>query len=841
MKFNTKHIIIRDDNKLHLRRPIIAEYISKQGSNYTVLITISHDINNNIFFEKTGNKVQLYDIDTKLKYGLYGKLVSSEDNKYDIEITVPEHTIAITSKWPENLPSNLPFEVKVISKYNIGEPSMWRVARYVSRVSDNKLFYLKLMPKDLIRGVDNKGQMDRVYKENDNQMKSKCEFVVSAICGEEGNFIWSLQEVAEHGSLLELKKILPDNIFPEYIALYLFKQIVLGVKKIHLEKILHNFLQLNIILIDSNFNVKISDFGASINTKNFTPFEDNYFHNLLPTFLNYKAKMVFPPEWKDKVIYNEQTDVWSLGIILKKLLTNSENAENVEEHISADVKDLINQLLNPNPSNRPSINNILKHPCMKRTNINKRLELNEITKELKLWLFSNYFKNTYKNTFNFNRNVSKEYIETYINEYLLSFVKTFAYDKNTGWNPILNTVWYHDQVTIAYHSLNLINITLFKSDEFFEIRIEDLLSKNLPDKYHQYISPQQWNDFKEECGNFIKKSTNKYFVNKDFKHFQYSDLENKGAKTFESLPSTKLLSNKTSINLSGNKNVLSLLIKVSEQQSKLLNKQGRVLSNKRKFNGTSFYIPLELCEKDIIANIMGSAWIEYTICSKKFKEAYCYLTVRVNNVQPSNIQGVTGWHVDGAWGEQTYRHNNEIDSCDKTYMGTFSDRNYIIQSSPDIKTPVALVDIDLSELRQEAYKKYNKGSITLLPTDKTDTDDILHLYLTHNIHDPPYQPPLLSQFFDKIMSDGNSGVIVELPDNKLNYFSASTVHNVPVNKTNKIIRRSTVRIAYSSDYFDKAGGPTINPAMGIPGILRFFPYPKPYKFDKNINLSSKII
>ena len=91
------------------------------------------------------------------------------------------------------------------------------------------------------------------------------------------------------------------------------------------------------------------------------------------------------------------------------------------------------------------------------------------------------------------------------------------------------------------------------------------------------------------------------------------------------------------------------------------------------------------------------------------------------------------------------------------------------------------------------------------------------------------------------MSDGNSGVIVELPDNKLNYFSASTVHNVPVNKTNKIIRRSTVRIAYSSDYFDKAGGPTINPAMGIPGILRFFPYPKPYKFDKNINLSSKII
>ena len=73
MKFNTKHIIIRDDNKLHLRRPIIAEYISKQGSNYTVLITISHDINNNIFFEKTGNKVQLYDIDTKLKYGLIKK------------------------------------------------------------------------------------------------------------------------------------------------------------------------------------------------------------------------------------------------------------------------------------------------------------------------------------------------------------------------------------------------------------------------------------------------------------------------------------------------------------------------------------------------------------------------------------------------------------------------------------------------------------------------------------------------------------------------------------------------------------------------------------------------
>ena len=840
INYKTKFIIIRDDiDHTHLRRPIISEYISKTGTNFTIEVTISRDVNNNISIINHGDSVQLYDRVINLKYNLHGRLIHTDEHVSKIRIVIDETFVAITSKWPDKLPTNLPFQVNVISTDNIGEPSMWRIARYVARVDDDKLFFLKLMPKDLINGVNHDGQMDRVYKENDNQMKCKSEYVISAICGEEGNYIWSLQEVAEHGSLLNLKEILPNKIIPEYIALYIFKQIALGVKTIHSKHIYHNFLQLNIILIDKYFNIKISDFGASIDKDHFTPFEKNYFENLLPTFLNYKSKMIFPPEWNNHVVYNNKTDIWALGNILLKLVSETGDIS----HVSEPVKKLIQTMLDHNPDKRPSIDAILTSKVLTPINLSNKLSLNNVTKEIKLWLFCNYFMNTYKDTFHFNKKKSNEYIEQYIKEYLLSFSKSFAYDKNTGWDPIRKTFRYHDQVTIYYNSINSVYISEFDSYDYFEIKIKDLLADILPSRYHKYISQQQWMSFKTRLAENLQKQQNKHYVTTSLKHFEYKDFENGGEKTFESLPSENLLSNGKTLELSGNKNVLSLLIKISKTQAGILNNQGRVLSNGQRFTGTSFYIPSELCEKDIISNIMGTALSEYSICRKKFEESYCYLTVRVNNVKPFNKQGIVGWHADGAWGEQTYRHNNDIETCMKTYTGYFSDRNYIIQSAPEIKTPIALLDISFDKLRSEALKKFNNGEITLLPTEKMDDDTLLHLYLTHNVHDPPFQPPLLSQYFDKLVEENknNKSLIVELPANKLNFFTAYTVHNVPPNNTKKTIRRCTVRIAFSSDFFDKACGPTINPVMGIPGVLRFFPYTKPYSINKNITLHAKHI
>ena len=297
--FKDKFVIIRDDAKgMHLRRPIYSEYIKKEKNILTLSIPLKWfeegNINSNLNFIKKKNKVQLYDIELNKFYDLFGRIINDM-----IIIKIDEKYTAITSKWPKELPKNLPFKVKVISKYNLGEPSMWRVARFVLDEKTNKVYFLKLMPKDIIRNQALADKIDRVYKELNNQKKSKSRYVLSSITDEYGNWIWSLMEAATKGSVKKYKTLVVDEIIPDYIALYIFKQILLGVKEIHSNNIYHNFLNLGIILFDDNYNIKISDFGSSIDSKNMTDYERNvYFSKLLPSFLNYKSKMTFPPEWK---------------------------------------------------------------------------------------------------------------------------------------------------------------------------------------------------------------------------------------------------------------------------------------------------------------------------------------------------------------------------------------------------------------------------------------------------------------------------------------------------------------------------------------------------------------
>lgn len=124
-----KFVIIREDKKgLHLRRPMYSEYVSKDKDILTLSVPLKWfelgNINSNLGYKKKKNKVQLYDIELNKFYDLFGTITNDM-----IIIKIDEKYTAITSKWPKELPKNLPFKVKVISKHNLGEPSMWRVAR----------------------------------------------------------------------------------------------------------------------------------------------------------------------------------------------------------------------------------------------------------------------------------------------------------------------------------------------------------------------------------------------------------------------------------------------------------------------------------------------------------------------------------------------------------------------------------------------------------------------------------------------------------------------------------------------------------------------------------------
>lgn len=119
-------------------------------------------------------------------------------------------------------------------------------------------------------------------------------------------------------------------------------------------------------LLPGNFKIlKIADFGLSKNLKNLD--------NQSQTLANLTAKFYMAPEVFKGEAPTTKVDMWALGIILYELstkkhpiskesdITNSDPLE-IPSTIPPFIKFLITQLLNKNPANRPSAEELLNLP-----------------------------------------------------------------------------------------------------------------------------------------------------------------------------------------------------------------------------------------------------------------------------------------------------------------------------------------------------------------------------------------------------------------------------------------------------------------------------------------------
>ena len=79
-----------------------------------------------------------------------------------------------------------------------------------------------------------------------------------------------LYQILENCKGIELYKYVERN-FGKYDIFFVkntIKNIMLGVKYIHKKKVIHNDLKLENIIVETNGNIKIIDFGISIYAKN---------------------------------------------------------------------------------------------------------------------------------------------------------------------------------------------------------------------------------------------------------------------------------------------------------------------------------------------------------------------------------------------------------------------------------------------------------------------------------------------------------------------------------------------------------------------------------------------
>ena len=166
----------------------------------------------------------------------------------------------------------------------------------------------------------------------------------------------------------------------EKISKIIFYQLIITIKYLHNLNIIHRDIKPDNILLDLNNNIKLSDFGISLQIKKNIFIKD---HVGTPAFL--------APEI---LIKNEngyepfKTDIWSSGVVLFYMLTgifpfrgNSEDElhKNIikgkfpklnDFNLSKECIDLINKILEINPNKRINLDEILNHSWFNDFNFN---------------------------------------------------------------------------------------------------------------------------------------------------------------------------------------------------------------------------------------------------------------------------------------------------------------------------------------------------------------------------------------------------------------------------------------------------------------------------------------
>ncbi len=152
---------------------------------------------------------------------------------------------------------------------------------------------------------------------------------------------------------------------------YFMTQILTGCQHMHLNSVIHRDLKLGNIFLDSRMNVKIGDFGLAA----------------LLNFPEERKKTVCgtPNYIAPEILYDQgeghsfEVDIWSVGVILYTLLIGkppfqTNNVEKIYEKIkrneyeipadstiSDSARELIQSILTPDPSMRPTLIEIMNH------------------------------------------------------------------------------------------------------------------------------------------------------------------------------------------------------------------------------------------------------------------------------------------------------------------------------------------------------------------------------------------------------------------------------------------------------------------------------------------------
>lgn len=309
-------------------------------------------------------------------------------NNNDITI-ISERNINLNDRKIENINkeitihATLPNKIIGVKSYSVGE---------ILGKGVNSICYKCINDENLVRNYyackifnkgkcENRNEIQRINNEikihkslnNNNIVKLKENF-------EDKENIYILTEYCRNKTLEEL--IQKRKKLTEFEVQYYIIQLIKALNYLNNKKIIHRDLQLSNIFLSDNLELKLGDFSYA------TKYSGNKKQFEICGNPNYMA-----PEMIDgEDGYSYEVDIWSLGIIIYKLIIGkfpfeSKNKEELfnkikndqiifpeDSIISEDAKDLINDILVKVPEDRANLKQIFEHEFFR--------QLKEIPKSL---------------------------------------------------------------------------------------------------------------------------------------------------------------------------------------------------------------------------------------------------------------------------------------------------------------------------------------------------------------------------------------------------------------------------------------------------------------------------
>uniref|UniRef100_A0A8D9EUT2 Serine/threonine-protein kinase SAK n=1 Tax=Cacopsylla melanoneura TaxID=428564 RepID=A0A8D9EUT2_9HEMI len=210
-----------------------------------------------------------------------------------------------------------------------------------------------------------------------------------------GDNIYLVLELCENDTV---KRYLDENgKLSEREARDLLEQIVQGLLYLQSQNIVHRDIKPDNLLLTKDMQVKIADFGLA--TQLTTPDDKHMTMCGTPNYIS--------PEVATRSSHGLEADCWALGCILYTLLVGSPpfdsgSAKNtvtqvvmknpkVPSHVSRSASELIQNLLQKDPTRRMKLNDVLRHPFMctytsrgrssSSSSLNKKLSPHQDTKD----------------------------------------------------------------------------------------------------------------------------------------------------------------------------------------------------------------------------------------------------------------------------------------------------------------------------------------------------------------------------------------------------------------------------------------------------------------------------